>query len=90
MATSSLISSQSLPSSLTGTSQTVADFALAQTSNGTIYVGGGQTSGGALVDLTTLGVWTKSGGWSSQITKGDIPSARIGHTLVPHPTLDML
>ena len=90
MTSSSLISSQSIPSSLTGSSLALADSAVAQTSSGNVYLGGGQTSSGALVDFSTIGVWTKANGWASQTTSGDVPSGRIGATLVAHPSLDML
>lgn len=86
---SSLLSSRSLPSSLTGSDLAVADYAMA-TNNGTIYLVGGQSSSGNLVSMATIGVWDETSGWHSKTTSGDVPSARIGATLVAHPSLDLL
>ena len=86
---SSLLSSRSLPSSLTGSDLAVADYAMTS-NNGTIYLIGGQSSSGSLVSLATIGVWNENTGWHSESTSGDVPSGRIGATLVAHPSLDVL
>ncbi|ORY34814.1 hypothetical protein BCR39DRAFT_514933 [Naematelia encephala] len=88
--TTSVVSTRSLPTSLTGTELAVADFAMTTASDGTVYLTGGQTSSGDLVTLDTLGVWTTTSGWTSQTTTGDIPAGRVGASLVAHPTLDLL
>ncbi|WRT69614.1 uncharacterized protein IL334_006603 [Kwoniella shivajii] len=90
LSSSSLISSRSLPSSLTGSSQAVSDFSLTTDLNGKIYLTGGQTSSGDFVDMTTVGVWDSTNGWTSQTTIGDVPSGRVGASLVAHPALDIL
>ncbi|WWC92728.1 uncharacterized protein L201_007687 [Kwoniella dendrophila CBS 6074] len=90
LSSSSLISSRSLPTSLTGSSLAVSDFALTTGTDGKIYLTGGQTSSGEFVDMTTVGVWDSSNGWNSQVTSGDIPSGRVGASLVAHPNLDIL
>ncbi|WWC65729.1 uncharacterized protein I303_108351 [Kwoniella dejecticola CBS 10117] len=90
LSSSSLISSRSLPTSLTGSEMAVSDFALTTGSDGKVYLTGGQTSSGQFVDMTTIGVWDSSNGWSSQVTTGDIPSGRVGASLVAHPNLDVL
>ena len=58
--------------------------------NGSIYMIGGQSASGSLVDLTSIGVWDETNGWHSETTSGDVPSGRIGASLVAHPTLDLL
>jgi hypothetical protein len=58
--------------------------------NGTIYMIGGQSASGALVDLTSVGVWDETSGWHTKTTSGDVPSGRIGASLVAHPSLDLL
>ncbi|WVW87011.1 hypothetical protein I302_109067 [Kwoniella bestiolae CBS 10118] len=91
LSASSLISSRSLPSSLTGSSLAVSDFALTSSSDGDkIYLTGGQTSSGDFVDMTTVGIWDSDDGWKSQATTGDVPSGRVGASLVAHPNLDIL
>lgn len=86
---STSVSSSSLPSSLTGSKLAVSDFAMATTGS-TVYLAGGQAADGSLVPLDTVGVWTSSGGWTSQKLTGDVPAGRLGATLVAHPTLDLL
>jgi hypothetical protein len=83
-------STSSLPLSLTGSSLAVADFAMTSAPDGVTYLAGGQTSSGDLVDLSTIGKYTASGGWVSQGTSGDIPAGRVGASLVAHPSLDLL
>ncbi|KAK6908539.1 hypothetical protein I203_102541 [Kwoniella mangroviensis CBS 8507] len=91
LGSSSLISSRSLPSSLTGSDLAVSDFALTASADGDkIYLTGGQTSSGEFVDMTTIGIWDSTNGWKSQVTSGDVPSGRVGASLVAHPNLDIL
>lgn len=90
MSTSSLVSTRNLPSSLTGSDLAVSDFAMTTGSDGTIYLAGGQTATGNLVSLENVGMWTKTAGWTTQKTSGDVPEGRIGATFVAHPTLDIL
>lgn len=89
VSTSSKVNTVSLPRSLTGTQLAVADFALAQT-NDKLYLAGGQTADGTLVNYNQIGVWSEGKGWTSQTVKGDVPAGRLGATLVAHPTLDVL
>jgi hypothetical protein len=74
---------------LTGDQLAVADYAMTS-NNGTIYMIGGQSASGSLVDMTSIGVWTETAGWHTETTTGDIPSGRIGASLVAHPSLDLL
>ncbi|TYJ57775.1 hypothetical protein B9479_001385 [Cryptococcus floricola] len=90
LSTSALVSSRSLPSSLTGSTLAVSDFGLASDSSGKIYLAGGQSSSGDLVSLDTIGVWDSTNGWQSQSTTGDVPDGRLGASLVAHPSLDVL
>ncbi|WWC73797.1 uncharacterized protein I206_107769 [Kwoniella pini CBS 10737] len=90
LSSSSLVSSRSLPTSLTGSEMAVSDFALTTGSDGKVYLTGGQTSSGQFVDMSTVGVWDSSNGWTSQVTTGDIPTGRVGASLVAHPNLDIL
>lgn len=87
---SATLNTSSLPTSLTGSQLAVSDFAMTTASDGTVYLAGGQTASGSPVDLSVVGKWTTAGGWTSQTTSGDVPSARIGASLVAHPTLDVL
>lgn len=82
--------SRAIPSRLTGSSLAVADYATATLPDGRIVLAGGQTTAGSVVDFTTIGLWSSDSGWSSQVTSGDVPAARVGHTLVAHPTQDLL
>ncbi|WOO84148.1 uncharacterized protein LOC62_05G007669 [Vanrija pseudolonga] len=84
MSSSAPVSSQKLPSGLTGSSLAVSDFALAQ-ANSTVYLAGGRAADGSFVTLDTIGVWTASGGWTSQKVSGSIPVGRVGASLVAHP-----
>lgn len=88
-ASSTAATTLSLPSGLTGTDLAISDFALAN-SNGTVYLVGGQDADGDLVSPGTIGVWTSSGGWKSQKVTGDVPSGRLGATLVAHPWRNVL
>ncbi len=88
--TKSLVSTRNLPTSLTGSNLSVAEFAMASTAEGTVYLAGGQTVAGDLVSMATIGVWTSANGWTSQTTTGDLPAPRIGASLVAHPGLDLL
>lgn len=90
MGANSLVSSRSLPTSLTGDNLAVSDFAMTTDASGNIYFAGGQTVSGDLVTLETIGVWSASNGWTAQATTGDVPDARLGATLVAHPGLDLL
>lgn len=90
LSSSALVSSRSLPKSLTGSTLAVSDFGLASDSSGKIYLAGGQSSSGDLVSLDTIGVWDSTNGWQSQTTSGDVPDGRVGASLVAHPNLDML
>ncbi|WVQ79321.1 hypothetical protein IAT38_001418 [Cryptococcus sp. DSM 104549] len=90
LSSSALVSSRSLPTSLTGSTLAVSDFGLATDSAGKIYLAGGQSSSGDLVSLSAIGVWDSSNGWKSQSTTGDVPAGRIGASLVAHPSLDLL
>ncbi|OXG41526.1 hypothetical protein C359_02932 [Cryptococcus neoformans Bt120] len=90
LSSSALVSSRSLPKSLTGSTLAVSDFGLASDSSGKIYLAGGQSSSGDLVSLDTIGIWDSTSGWQSQTTSGDVPDGRIGASLVAHPNLDML
>ncbi|EIW71599.1 hypothetical protein TREMEDRAFT_37960 [Tremella mesenterica DSM 1558] len=90
LTTGSHIASANLPSSLTGSTLAVSDFAMALCSCGHIYLAGGQSATGDLVSLDTIGKWSASSGWTSQVTSGDVPDGRIGASLVVHPTLDLL
>ncbi|WVQ95961.1 hypothetical protein IAU59_003060 [Kwoniella sp. CBS 9459] len=90
LSSSSLVSTRNLPTSLTGSTQAVSDFALTTDSNGKVYLTGGQSSSGEFVDMTNVGIWDSSNGWTSQTTSGDVPSGRVGASLVAHPTLDLL
>ncbi|KAK4688720.1 hypothetical protein P7C73_g1371, partial [Tremellales sp. Uapishka_1] len=89
LTTASLISSRSLPSSLTGDNLAVAGYAMASI-NGTAYLLGGQSSSGVLADFSTVGVWSSSTGWVAQTVSGDVPAGRVGASLVAHPTMDLL
>ncbi|KAL1406571.1 hypothetical protein Q8F55_008277 [Vanrija albida] len=89
MSSSAPVSSQGLPSGLTGSSLAVSDFALAQT-NTTVYLAGGRAADGSFVGLDTIGVWTANGGWASQKVSGSIPSGRVGASLVAHPNQPLL
>ncbi|TXT12817.1 hypothetical protein VHUM_01218 [Vanrija humicola] len=89
MSSAAPVSSQKLPAGLTGSSLAVSDFALAQT-NTTMYLAGGRAADGSLVALDTIGVWTASGGWSSQKVSGTIPVGRVGASLVAHPKQPLL
>jgi hypothetical protein len=88
--TASVVSTRSLPTTLTGSDLTVADFGMTKDAQGNIYLAGGQDSNGDLVSFSSIGKWTKAGGWITQATTGDVPAGRIGASLVAHPTLDML
>ncbi len=90
MSSSSLVSTRILPTFLTGSELAVSDFAMTSDPNGTIYLAGGQAANGDMVSLATIGMWTKTAGWISQVTTGDIPAARIGASLEAHPSLDIL
>jgi hypothetical protein len=90
ISSSSRSSISSLPTTLTGSTLAVADFAMTIGMDGTVYMAGGQSSSGELVDLSTIGKWVNTTGWISQQTKGDVPSGRVGATFVAHPTLDLL
>lgn len=83
-------SSNKMDSSLTGDHLAISDFAMAQTKDETVYLAGGQAADGSLVDYSTIAVWNKQGGWSSQKVSGDIPAGRLGATLVAHPTQNVL
>lgn len=85
---SSAVDTVALPNSLTGTQLAVSDFALAQTSD-KLYLAGGQSADGSLVNYNQIGVWS-AGKWTSQTVRGDVPAGRLGATLVAHPTLDVL
>ncbi|WVF68410.1 hypothetical protein IAT40_003175 [Kwoniella sp. CBS 6097] len=90
LSSSALVSTRNLPTSLTGSTQAVSDFALTTDASGKVYLTGGQSSSGEFVDMTTVGVWDSSNGWTSQKTSGDVPSGRVGASLVAHPTMDLL
>lgn len=68
----------------------MADYATATLTDGRIVLAGGQTTQGSVVDLSTIGIWSVDSGWTSQVTSGDIPAARVGHTMVAHPTKDLM
>ncbi|OCF34310.1 hypothetical protein I316_03824 [Kwoniella heveanensis BCC8398] len=90
LSSSSLVSTRNLPTSLTGSTQAVSDFALTTDASGKVYLTGGQSSSGEFVDMTTVGIWDSTNGWTSQTTSGEVPSGRVGASLVAHPTLDLL
>ncbi|ORX37809.1 hypothetical protein BD324DRAFT_680689 [Kockovaella imperatae] len=90
LGTGSMISSRNLPTDLTGSDLAISDFALAHAPDHSLYLVAGQDSTGALVSLDTIGMWTKANGWQSQSTTGQVPSGRLGATLVAHPSLDLL
>jgi len=90
LGTSALRSSADLPPSLTGSELAVSDFAFARGKDGSLYLAGGQSAGGDVVSLKTIGKWTTSKGWVSQATSGDVPAGRVGASLVAHPSLDLL
>lgn len=90
MASSSLVSTRSLPTALTGPELAVSDFAMTKSADGTLYLVSGQSSTGDLVPLDAIGVWTSSNGWTTQAATGDVPAGRVGATLVAHPSLDIL
>ena len=91
LSTSSVLSTSSFPSDLTGSSLAVADSAVTVSpDHKTIYMVGGQTASGGLAPMDTLGMWSPSGGWKSQKLGGTAPVGRIGATLVAHPSLDLL
>lgn len=83
-------SSNKLESSITGDHLAISDFAMAQTKDDTVYLAGGQAADGTLVEFSTIAVWNKQGGWTSQKVSGDIPAGRLGASLVAHPSQDVL
>ena len=82
--------STGVPSSLTGSSLGIANYAMTSSTNGSIYLMGGQDASGGLVSFDTIGKWDSTNGWQSHDTTGDVPSGRVGASLVAHPSLDLL
>ncbi|KAJ9122285.1 hypothetical protein QFC22_001706 [Naganishia vaughanmartiniae] len=68
----------------------VIDFSLTRLANDTFLLAGGADSSGSLVPFDTVGLWDSTAGWRVAQTSGEVPAPRVGHNMMPHPTLDLL
>lgn len=68
----------------------ITDFAMTALPNSTVLFLGGTDSTGKMVKLDHLTSWSSERDWARVGLLGEVPLARVGATLVSHPTLNDL
>ena len=65
----------------------VSDFAMTALANDTVLFVGGIDASGDMVKMDRLTAWSDEQDWYTLSLMGEIPQARIGASMVAHPTL---
>lgn len=85
-----IVHTEAISTILMGGTLPIADFSLTNIGDDTLVLAGGSDSSGNLIQFDKIALYTPQQGWHAISTSGDIPSPRAGHTMVKHPSMDIL